>query len=142
MSKINDSFIDSQHNSKSKIWEKIINKFNIQQSQILSEFFKTIPLTYEYLFDFIKFSKNKDKKICMTALPKTFAEKHMKEDISKCIDYRNDSFKLFYVDYEFDENYNCVHGEEFKDVFLVFAVKNETEIIDLLNRFNKLKTFI
>lgn len=133
---------------ENKLWDKLIDYYPLlRESFLLTEKLKIIkPITYSYLVSFVDFYKNIDNKFCITAIHKTQDFVLASKDIAKCLNKRewldlNMNF-IYYVNYQFDKNYECPHGEEYKDVYLLFFTKCENEAIQLLEKFDKLKAFV
>jgi hypothetical protein len=125
-------------------WKEVQQEFNLILAKNLYKKLLHIDLTYEYIEDFIAFAKNKNEKICMTAISKYTYLWAARLDIHQCLRQYKEShtFPIYWIHYKFSKNYKCKHGDDFKNVYLVFVADNEKQIIDLLDRFNKLKAFI
>ncbi len=119
-------------------------KFNITESAQCTEVISQIKLTYAYLEDFIAFAKKKDEKICLTAIAKTSHIGLCAMDIEQCLNrYQvGPEHPIYYVDYKFSEDYECPHGPDFKNVWIMFIAQDEEFIASLLARFQKLKVFL
>lgn len=153
MSRCNDEFINSKYEENIlTVWTEINKEYNLINSKEISESLINVNLTYEYIEDFVPFAKSKNKYICMAALCKNAPTWSMESDLDKLLKYKINTFniskeqrkynKLYYVDYKFADDYNCKHGKDFKDVYLVFLADDENQICFLLEKFKKLKAFI
>lgn len=119
-------------------------KFNLSESPACKQILSEVRLTYNYLEDFISFAKKKDEKICMTCIAKTSHLGLSSQDIEQCLKgYEvGNEHPIYYVDYQFSADYECPHGESFKDVWLMFVAKDEQLIASMLARFQNLKVFL
>jgi len=135
---------NTREGSTIELWEALDKEFNLVFSREITDFMDNIDLTYKFLEDFIAFAKNKDQNICLTAISKDAVIQFATIDIKKCLT-KYDSDKnhfIYYIDYQFKDDYNCPHGSGYKDVWIMFIGKEESDIINLLTRFKKLKVFI
>ena len=119
-------------------------KFNITESIQCTEVMSRIKLTYAYLEDFIAFAKKKDEKICLTAIAKTSHVGLSSMDIEQCLRRyeAGPEHPIYYVDYQFNNDYECPHGPDYKNVWIMFIAQDEPFIANLLARFQKLKVFL
>lgn len=150
----NDDFINAQAEEQARqLWDKINDRFEILEAKSLTQTVLSYPLTYELLTDFVAFHKNIDNDFCVAAIHKTQDPWMAQLDIEKClkkrfwhIERKSAKYKnrkpIYYIDYQFDVAYQCPHGDEYKDVYLMFFTKNEKQTNQMLQKFNKLKLFI
>lgn len=126
-----------------KLLAELKEKFNLIESPKCKDVLSKVNLTYSYINDFIACAKKKEK-ICLTAIAKTNILAFATLDIEQCLKLygADETHTIYYVDYQFDTDYNCPHGEEFKNVWIMFFARDEQFIIDMLIKFQKLKAFI
>lgn len=119
-------------------------KFNITESVQCTEIISHIKLTYAYLESFIAFAQKKDEKNCLTAIAKTSNLGLSSMDIEQCLKRYDTGAEhpIYYVNYQFSEDYECPHGIDYKDVWIMFIAADELFIANLLARFQKLKVFL
>lgn len=134
----------AKNTSPEALLEGLKEEFVLHESAICTDIISNIKLTYAYLEDFIYFAKKKDTNICLTAIPKTGHLGFSTQDINQCLRRyeANTSHDIYYVDYKFAEDYECPHGSEYKNIWIMFIAKDEHTIADLLSRFQKLKAFL
>lgn len=147
----NDDFINQKDEDQgNELWNKLIADYPLKESILLNKIFKNIKyITYSYLEGFVDFHKKFDEFFSLAAIHKIQDSWSASLDISKCLNKRSWLLNkknlvrptIYYIDYQFDIDYICPHGDKYKDVYLMFFTENEEQTSDLLEKFNRLKAF-
>lgn len=124
--------------------------FSIKYSLFLESLFLLHVNSYDFLVDLNVISKNIGTPIIMVACPKSFSEYWAKQDLEKAFSAINKSSKeqIPFINFNFIRNKNQTYGEEYNDVHLFFATKDqnvedtEKTIHSCLNKLLKLKAFV
>jgi len=153
--KHNDEFINQKAEEKAKdLWRELTSKYLLTESLSITDLLKNRkPITYGYLKEFVDFHKKFDENFCITAIYKTQDKVNAGKDILQCLNkrgwsgsiyekYGKDKIPIYYVDYQFANDYDCPHGDDYKDVYLMMFTLSEDETLYILQKFEKLKAFV
>ncbi|CAB4196540.1 hypothetical protein UFOVP1290_60 [uncultured Caudovirales phage] len=132
------------------VLESLKNNFNIKYSSQISLFFDSYVNSYEFLEELPNISKSLGCYIIMTAIPICHNSYHAEKDLQIAFDKLNKSkYDIIpFITFQFKKEYECKHGNEYKNIHIFFFTeesdysKSETNIINCLNKLNKLKVFL
>jgi|SRR6185436_6907690 len=152
----NDELINQKAEERAEeLWNKLIIDYPLKESSLLNNLFKNIKhITYAYIAGFTDFHKKFDENFCITAIHKTQNSWAASLDINQCLNKRSwllnnacnnkwrSKFTIYYIDHQFDIDYPCPHGDDYKDVYLMFFTEDEKQTAQMLEKFNRLKAFV